>query len=86
MQEKIHAMKKNDTWELSSLPRGYKAIKVKWVYKTKRNAKGEVEKYKTRLVAKGYKQKFGIDYEEVFAPIAQLEMVRLLILLATQRK
>ena len=54
--------------------------------RNKKNAKGEVEKYKARLVAKGYKQQYGIDYEEVFAPVARLETVRLLISLAAQMK
>ncbi|KAE8658327.1 Meiotic recombination protein DMC1-like protein [Hibiscus syriacus] len=52
------------TWELTSLPKGHKAIGVKWVYKTKQNAKGEIERHKARLVAKGYSQKAGIDYDE----------------------
>ncbi|PKI72950.1 hypothetical protein CRG98_006650 [Punica granatum] len=69
MEEEIHAIKKNNTWELTLLPRGHKAIGVKWVFKTKRNAKGEVERHKARLVVKGYKQKYGVDYEEVFAPM-----------------
>ena len=79
MDEEIHAIKKNDTLKLISLPEGHKPIGVKWVYKTKRNAQGEVQCYKTRLVAKGYKQRAGIDYGEVFAPIAQLETIRLMI-------
>ncbi|GAU35304.1 hypothetical protein TSUD_389290 [Trifolium subterraneum] len=69
MDEEIKAIKKNDTWELASLPKGHKAIGVKWVYKAKKNSKGEVERYKTRLVAKGYSQRSGIDYDEVFAPM-----------------
>ncbi|KAL5567336.1 hypothetical protein UlMin_030500 [Ulmus minor] len=86
MDEEIKAIEKNDTWELTSLPKGHKAIGVKWVYKTKRNAKGEIERHKARLVAKGYSQKAGIDYDEVFAPVARLETIRLIISLAAQNK
>ena len=86
MNEEIHAINKNNTWELTTLPEDHQAIGVKWIFKTKRNAKGEVEKYKARLVAKGYKQQYGIDYEEVFAPVTRLEIVRLLISLAAQMK
>ena len=54
MDEEIKAIEKNDTWELTALSKGHKPIGVKWVYKIKKNAKGEVEKHKARLVAKGY--------------------------------
>ena len=86
MDEEITAIKKNDTWELASIPKGHKAIGVKWVYKVKKNAKGEIEKHKARLVAKGYSQKAGIDYDEVFAPIARLETIQLIISLAAQNE
>ncbi|KAE8679159.1 Zinc ion binding, putative isoform 1 [Hibiscus syriacus] len=86
MDEEIKAIEKNDTWELTSLPKGHKAIGVKWVYKTKQNAKGEIERHKARLVAKGYSQKAGIDYDVVFAPVARLETIRLIISLAAQNK
>ena len=62
MGEEIESIEKNKTWELTTLPKGHRAIGVKWVYKTKKNADGDVEKYKARLVAKGYKQRQGIDY------------------------
>ena len=55
MEEEINAIKKNDIWELPKLPKGHEAIGVKWVFKIKKNAKGEVERYKVRLVAKSYK-------------------------------
>lgn len=55
MDEEIHAIEKNDTWELTSLPKGKTAIGVKWVYKTKYRPNGEVDHFKARLVAKGYK-------------------------------
>ena len=86
MDEEIHAIEKNDTWKLTNLPDNSKAIGVKWIYKTKKNAKGEVQRYKARLVAKGYKQREGIDYGEVFAPVARLETIRLLISLAAQHR
>ncbi|KAA0055477.1 retrovirus-related Pol polyprotein from transposon TNT 1-94 [Cucumis melo var. makuwa] len=63
---------------------GQKAIDLKWVYKTKLNEKCEVDKYKTRLVAKGYKQEFDVDYKEVCAPVARHNTIRLVIALAAQ--
>ena len=54
------------------------------MFKTKHNANGEIEKHKARLVVKGYKQKAGIDYQEVFAPVARLETIRLVLALAAQ--
>lgn len=84
MDDEISSIQKNNTWELTNLLEGKKAVGVKWVYKIKRNAQGEVQRYKARLVAKGYTQKAGIDYEEVFAPVARMETIRLLISLAAQ--
>ncbi|KAH9751752.1 hypothetical protein KPL71_014419 [Citrus sinensis] len=86
MDEEIKAIVKNDTWELTTFRKGHKAIGVKWVYKMKRNVKGEIKRHKARLVAKGYSQKAGIDYDEVFAPVARLETIRLIISLAAQNK
>ncbi|KAJ7961115.1 Retrovirus-related Pol polyprotein from transposon TNT 1-94 [Quillaja saponaria] len=85
VDEEIIAIEKNDTWELVNLPKDHKAIGVKWVCKAKKNAKGEVEKYKVRPVAKGHAQKQGIDYVKVFAPIARLETIRLLISFAAHK-
>ena len=59
-------MSKNGVWELVQLPKGCKAIGCKWVFKTKRDSKGDIERYKVRLVAKGFTQKEGIDYNEIF--------------------
>jgi hypothetical protein len=56
------------------------------VFKAKKNAKGEIERYKARLVVKGYSQRPGIDYGEVFAPITLLETIRMVISLAAQNK
>ena len=57
---------------------------MKWIFKTKLKENGEVDKYKARLVAKGYEQEFSVDYEEVFAPVARHDTIRLLIALAAQ--
>ncbi|KAK4258396.1 hypothetical protein QN277_007851 [Acacia crassicarpa] len=86
MNDEIAAIKRNDTWELTTMPKEQKPIGVKWVYKTKTNKEGKVEKYKARLVAKGYKQKYGIDYEEVFAPVARIDTIRLLTAISAQNK
>lgn len=84
MKSEIHSIEKNQTWELTTLPEGFKAIGVKWVYKTKLNEDGKVEKYKARLVVKGYAQSYGVDYTEVFAPVARLDTIRTILALAAQ--
>lgn len=86
MDNEIEAIERNNTWELITLPTGVKAIGVKWVYKTKLNEKGEVEKHKARLVAKGYSKKYGLDYKEVFAPVARWDTIRLILVLAVRNR
>ena len=85
MDAKMEAIQKNDTWELTKLPKGAKKIGVKWVYKKKFNEIGEVDKYKARLVVKGYSQQYGVDYTEVFAPVARMETIRMVVAFAAQR-
>lgn len=84
MDDEILSIERNKTWELAELPRGHKTIDVKWVYKTKLKEDGEVDKCKACLVVKGYNQELGIDYKEVFAPIARHDTIRLVIALAAQ--
>ena len=71
MDEEIKAIHRNNTWEVTELPKESQPIGVKWVFKKKMNAQGKTERYKARLVAKGYKQKVGIDNDEVFAPVTK---------------
>jgi hypothetical protein len=86
MLDKIKAIEENGTWELATLPPGHHAIGLKWVYKVKRNEVGDVERYKVRLVAKGYVHHAGIDFDKVFAPVARLESVHMMLALAAHER
>ena len=84
MQSEMDAVEKNRTWELADLPRGHHAITFKWVFKLKRDEAGTVVKHKARLVARGFVQQEGVDFDDAFAPVARMESVRLLLALAAQ--
>ena len=82
METEMTSLLDNGTWELVDLPPGQKAIKNRWVYVTQRMQEKK-PLYRARLVAKGFTQTAGIDYEETFAPVARLDSLRLLLSLAT---
>jgi hypothetical protein len=84
MQSEMDAVENNYTWELVDLPRGHSAITLKWVFKLKRDEIGVIIKHKARLMARGFLQREGIDFDDAFTPVARMESVRLLFALAAQ--
>ena len=79
MEEEMESLRKNDTWDLVALPDGRKKIGSKWVFKRKTNATGCVEKFKAQLVAKGYSQVEGVNFDEIFSHVAKLTSIRVLM-------
>ncbi|GJX30967.1 putative ribonuclease H-like domain-containing protein [Tanacetum coccineum] len=79
MQEELLQFKLQEVWTLVDLPNGKRAIGTKWVFRNKKDERGIVIKNKARLVAQGHTQEEGIDYDEVFAPVARIEAIRLFL-------
>ncbi|GKD02613.1 putative RNA-directed DNA polymerase [Tanacetum coccineum] len=85
MNSKMEALYKNNTWTLTELLAGRKAIGNKWVFKLKLKSDREIERYKVWLVAKGFNQREGIDYEETLSPVVKIATVRCLVSLAVNK-
>lgn len=85
MKKEMESLVGFKTWCLTKLPENRKAIGCKWVFKTKRNENGEISRYKARLVAQGFSQKYGVDYNEVFAPVGRSTTFKIFMSFAGSR-
>ena len=74
MQEEMDSLHKNKTYELIEIPKGKKALRNKWVFKIKKDSE-KLVKYKARLVLKGFSQKHGVDFDEIFSPVVKMSSI-----------
>lgn len=85
MKKEMDSLHQNEVWDLVERPKNRKLVSSKWIFKAKTNAEGQVERYKAWLVARGFSQEYGTDYDETFCPMVRMESVRTLIAMAVQR-
>ncbi|CAM8966406.1 unnamed protein product [Rhodiola kirilowii] len=85
MNKEIKALEDNNTWTITDLPPGKNAVGSKWIFRIKRKSDGNIERYKARLVARGYTQEEGLDYHETFAPVVKMNTVRTLLAVASMK-
>jgi hypothetical protein len=81
MEDELSSMSSNGVWDLVEIPDGAKRVGCKWVYKTKYDSKGKVERFKARLVAKCFTQRKGIDYTETFSPVSKKDSFQIVMVL-----
>ena len=79
MHEELHQFERNKVWHLVPRSLNGSVIGTKWIYRNKSNEEGKIVRNKARLVTKGYNQEFGIDFEELYAPVARIEAIRILL-------
>jgi hypothetical protein len=78
MEDKMRSMSSNRVWDLEEIPKGVKTVGCKWVYKTKCDSKGNIKRFKARLVARGFTHREGIDYTEIFSPVSCKDSLRII--------
>ena len=81
MKDEMMALGKNGTWDLVELPKDRKTVGCKWVFKLKRGVNDTEDRYKARMVAKGFSQKVGIDFHGIFSPVVKIVSIRIVLAL-----
>jgi histone deacetylase 1/2 len=76
MDSEIQSLCSNKTWTLVELPSSHSAIPSRWQYKAKRNKEGKITRFKAIFVAKGFKQKYGVEYHKTYAPVVRYDSLR----------
>ena len=82
MQDEMDSLHENHTYELVELPKEKRALRNKWVYKLKPGDAGKPPRYKARIVVKGFQQKKGVDFDEIFAPVVKMTSIRTVLSIA----
>lgn len=85
INEELAAHEENGTWEIVPKPENIKELSVKWIFKIKTHANGQIDRYKARLVARGFTQTEGVDYNDIFAPVVRMDSIRLLFSICVQK-
>ena len=85
IKSEIDSILYNHTWELVDLPLGSKPLGYKWIFKKKMKANGTIDKFKARLVIKGYKQKEGLDYFDTYTPVTRINSIRMVLVIVALR-
>jgi hypothetical protein len=83
MLEEYNSLLENQTWDLVPLPSGRKSVRCRWVYREKSAMDGQINRYKSRLVSKGFQH--GIDYDETFSPVAKMDSIRLALAIVVEK-